>query len=193
MSSAPSLRSPQMARAVGISAAFTQVGGQPRTNLAQVDATGAVTGFAPQPNAAVTALRARPDGGVFGGDFTTFAGVPASRLVAVDAAGATVWTGTVAGGPIRAPALSSDGTRLYLGGDFSTVNGVDRKRFAAVDAVTGVVATQFAPGTVNLAVYDIAVQGTSVLLAGDFTKVNAVRGTDLPGSTEQRALSMPCP
>ena len=33
---------------------FSSVGGQPRTNLAQVDASGAVTSFAPQPNAPVT-------------------------------------------------------------------------------------------------------------------------------------------
>ena len=53
---------------------FTSVGGQARTNLAQVDSSGAITAFAPQPNAPVTALASRPGGGVFvGGSFTAMA------------------------------------------------------------------------------------------------------------------------
>ena len=152
---------------------FTSVGGQPRTNLARVDATGAVTSFDPEPNAPVTALLSRPGGGVFvGGGFTVLGTASVNGLAALDDQGAAVWTSSVTGGPVRT--LATDGTRLYLGGDFNKVSNVSRQRLAAVGASDGVLDTTFLPGTVNLAVNDLVVQGSALLLAGDFTKVNAV-------------------
>jgi len=151
---------------------FSHVGGQPRANLAQVDAAGAITAFAPQPNGPVNALVSLPGGGVVvGGDFTALAGGPVSRLAALNPAGTLDWSGDVSGGAVRSLAVSLDGARLYLGGDFQRVDAIDRRRFAAVSATTGELDAGFVPGAVNLTVNDIVVQGGAVVLAGDFTKV----------------------
>jgi NHL repeat len=160
---------------------FTSVGGQLRTNLAQVDASGTVTPFDPEPNAPVRTLQSRPAGGVFvGGDFTAIAGGAASELTAfdgtpgLDGKGHVLWNATVTGGPVRSLAVSTDGTRVYLGGDFNKVSAITRQRLGAVSADTGALDMGFLPGTVNLAVNDMIVQGSALLIAGDFTKVNAM-------------------
>jgi hypothetical protein len=158
-----------------IGGTFSSVGGQPRTNLAQVDASGAVTSFAPQPNAPVLALVSRSDtgGGVYvGGSFTTVSSGAAAGLAAFDSTGALLWNGAVTGGAVRS--LATDGTRVYLGGDFSKIANVTRQRLGAVTAATGALDTTFLPGTVNLGVNDLVVQGPWLYLAGDFTKVNAI-------------------
>jgi hypothetical protein len=53
---------------------FTQMGGQPRSNVGAVDATTAVaTSWGPNPNNTVRAVAVGPDGSVWiGGLFTSF-------------------------------------------------------------------------------------------------------------------------
>ena len=81
---------------------FSSVGGQARQNLAQVDASGAVTGWAPTANAVVRSLAVTADAVVVGGDFTTLNGAPAARLAKVDrAAGALLWNANASGGSVR--------------------------------------------------------------------------------------------
>ncbi len=152
---------------------FTSVGGQARSDLAQVDATGAVTAWAPSANAPVRALAVGPDGVYAGGEFTSVNGSPAGFLAKVDATGALLWNGNAVGGVVRSLALSGDSSTLYVGGAFTSLGGSSTlKRFGAVSAATGLAAAGFAPGTVNQPVFALAVQGGSVWLGGDFTMVN---------------------
>ncbi len=152
---------------------FTSVGGQARSDLAQVDASGNVTAWAPSANNPVRALAVGSDGVYVAGDFSTLNGSPAGFLGKVDSTGALVWNGNAVGGSVLSLALSGNGSTLYAGGAFTQLGGASTlKRFGAVSAATGLAAGGFAPGTVNQPVYSLAVQGSSVWLAGDFTMVN---------------------
>jgi len=154
---------------------FSRVGDQPRSNLAQVNATGVVTAFAPAANGVVNDLVTLPEGDlVVGGAFTSLAGSPAGGLARLSPRGGLVWGGAVTNGAVRTVAVSADATTVYLGGEFSRVSGVSRPRLGAVSAATGSLDTGFAPGAVNLPVNDLLVRSGSVLLVGDFTRVNAV-------------------
>jgi hypothetical protein len=50
---------------------------------------------------------------------------------------------------VRAMALSSDGSRLFVGGTFANVGGLNRNRLAAVDVATGAVNKQWTSGVNN--------------------------------------------
>ncbi len=155
--------------------AFSSVGGQPRSNLAQVDSAGVVTSFAPTANGVVNDIEALPGGNlVVGGAFTSLAGSSAGGLGRLSSAGALVWGTSVTNGAVRTVAVSADASRVYLGGDFARIEGTTRNRLGAVSATTGALDTGFEPGTVNLAVNDMVAHSGAVLLVGDFTKVNGV-------------------
>ena len=158
-----------------------------RTNLAQVNADGAVTGFAPSPNGAVPGPGHTADGDLLaGGAFTTMAGRTAKGIARLGPGGAVVWGGNVTGGSVRALALSRDGAMVYVGGDFAQV--VARSSAGGrLDALTGARRMTFAVGTPNQPVNDIVVRSTGeVLIAGSFTSVGGtgrVRLAGLDGAT----------
>lgn len=156
-----------------VGGSFATVGGSARGNVAEIDAAGAVTAFAPTTNGAVRALLLTTDAVFLGGDFTTVNGTTARRVARVNrATGALEWEANV-NGRVNALELSADGSILYIGGDFTNVAGdTTRKRLAAVSATTGVL-TAFAPGTVNLAVHALQRSGSDLLVGGAFTTVNA--------------------
>lgn len=155
---------------------FTSVGGQDRTNLAQVTPEGQVTSFDPAPNGPVYDLATTPGGGlVVGGGFSSVAGGGANGVASLTAAGALRWGGTVTGGAVRTLALSEDRTRVFVGGEFSQVGGVLTRRLAALDVATGARDAGFAVGVPNQPVYDLEVRpGGSLLLGGAFTAVGGV-------------------
>ncbi|MGD9959917.1 hypothetical protein [Nocardioides sp.] len=159
---------------------FTAVGGQSRTNLAQVDSTGAVTSFNPAPNGAVWDLATNGAGDLFvGGAFTSIAGQSANAVARFSAAGAFTWGANVTG-VVRSLALSSDGSLLYVGGDFSKVDNVTYRRLAGLTAATGARNATWANGTPNNTVNDIAVRSNGdVLVAGLFTNVASIARTRL--------------
>lgn len=165
---------------------FASIGGVARTNVAHVNADGAVTSWAPNANGPVYALVATSSGVYVGGDFTTVGGGPAARLARLDrSTGARVWGGAV-NRAVRALALSDDGARLYAGGEFTTVDGVDTRRLMAVSAASGVRDAGFSPGPVNGTVRALESRGTRLWLAGEFTTVGAaarLRVGDVDGVT----------
>ncbi len=166
---------------------FDSVGGQPRRNLARVDAAGSVTAFDPSPNGVVNDLALASGRLVVGGAFTSIAGQPASGVASLTPAGALQWGGAVTGGAVRTVAVSADGALVYVGGDFSQVGGVVFRRLAGLDSATGQRASTFAVGTPNQPVNDLVVRpGGSLLLVGSFTAVGGtsrVRIAEVDGAT----------
>jgi hypothetical protein len=72
---------------------FTAVQGQPRTNLAQLDAAGNLTAWNPNPNGVVYDVTVSGSTVYAGGSFTSIGGQPRSNLAALDAVtgAATAW------------------------------------------------------------------------------------------------------
>jgi hypothetical protein len=157
---------------------FTNIGGQPRSCIAALDAvTGAATDW--NPNAykdsypAIHALALSGSIVYAGGAFSSIGGKARTNIVALDAAtgNATDWapeTDTGLYSDVFALALS--GSLVYAGGDFSSIGGKARNGLAAIDAATGV-ATDWNPnpdGGEGL-VTALEVSGTTVFAGGGFT------------------------
>ena len=125
---------------------FTNVGGKPRTGLAELDAntTGTVTAWDPKVNVIVRALAVSSSTLYVGG----FVGFGRSSAFAADAVtgaltswepnqfnftleGGTNWDGC------DVNALAVSGSRIYLGGLFRSVGGLTRNCLAALDSATG--------------------------------------------------------
>lgn len=159
---------------------FTAVDGQPRRNLAQVDASGHVTAWNPGALGEVYTLLLYSTTLYVGGNINTLGGQPRSRLGAVDAV-----TGVVSpwdpqpNGSVNAFAVRSSatiGSRLYVGGLFTSMAGQSRSYLAAFNPDDGSLAT-WSP-ILNGAVNAIAVQaprfGTPTLyIGGGFLTVDA--------------------
>ena len=125
----------------------------------------------------VSALTLSGDGSrlYVGGDFTSLAGVPRSRLAAVDAGTGAIDAGFNPGadGVVNTLAVGADG-RLFVGGDFGRLGGVDRSRLAAV-TTSGAVDPSWrieASGSVN--VITPAPLGDRLYVGGDFTSLGGV-------------------
>ncbi|MCC6302293.1 MAG: chitobiase/beta-hexosaminidase C-terminal domain-containing protein [Gammaproteobacteria bacterium] len=158
---------------------FSRVGAAARDNLAHIDASGAVTAWAPETNGAVRTL-ARTGGVLYvGGEFTQIGGAARNRIAALDAAGgtATAWDPD-ANGAVRV--LLLDGARLYAGGEFTAMGALARNRIAALDtAVTGGITDPAwdpgAGGTVEA----LALAGGVLYAGGEFSSVNGVTRRNL--------------
>jgi hypothetical protein len=120
----------------------------PRNHLAAVGNGGTtLADWDPGADKEVRALLASPDGRRIyaGGMFSRVGGKPASRLAAIDATTGALdptFKPPKADAVVRALALSSDGSVLYVGGDFSRLTAADgsvedRPHLAALDATTG--------------------------------------------------------
>lgn len=153
---------------------FSSVGGVARRNLAQVDASGAVTSFDPSPDGPVLDLAMAAGRLYVAGGFAAIAGGPGPGVAAFDETQSLVWRGGVTGGAVRALAVSGDGARVFVGGDFSQIGGVVTRRLGALNA-DGTTASGFAPGVVNLPVNDLVVKADGqLLMVGEFTRVNTI-------------------
>jgi hypothetical protein len=132
---------------VYVAGSFTRIGGQNRTSLAALDATGAATSWDPSEGplgkptymGVINSLAVSPHGRTVyvGGDFSFTAGRQAVYgLVALDATTGTVNTGWSPNpsDEVHALAVSSDGKTVYVGGDFQTIgsNGAALPYLAAV-------------------------------------------------------------
>ncbi|MEI7939658.1 MAG: MBG domain-containing protein [Verrucomicrobiota bacterium] len=155
---------------------FTSLGGVLRNRIAALDAaTGVATTWNPNANGEIYCLAVSGSTVYVGGDFGSIGGGTRSRLAALDATtGLATWADLVVYYPVRALAVSGDGTTVYVGGEFtgsSSFGGLTRNRLAAVTAATGAV-TAWDPNA-NNTVYALAVSGdgSTVCAGGQFTTV----------------------
>jgi len=168
---------------------FASMGGQPRQNLAAIDATtGLATAWNPGADGPVYAIAANATNVYVGGDFTTMGGQSRSCLGAVPAASsaATSWnpnpSSTVA--VIRLTA-----THAYIGGSFDLLNGTSHSYVAQVSLSTGL-PTSWNPAP-DFDVYSIEVISPNVILGGWFTTIGAASRNALAAVDISTALPLP--
>lgn len=151
--------------AIMVGGSFATIGGISARNLAILNDEGSVgAGFLPQPDGAVNALLALPDGRtIAGGAFTNIAGVARNRMArfSVDGVLETAFNPNVSG-PVSALALQGDG-RILVGGTFANIGGQPRGNLARLNA-DGTLDTTFIPAVAG-AVTALAVQADGRILA----------------------------
>ncbi len=161
---------------------FSQVGGQPRSNLARL--SGSDTGLAdpdwnPSADNGISALALDAGGAVYaGGHFDHVGGQPRGRIVKLSGSGAGApapdWTPALtAGGSVHALAVDTTGA-VYAGGWFTSIAGQSRHgivKLSPDDA--GTVDPDWNP-SVSGGVYALAIDaGDAVHVGGEFSQVGA--------------------
>jgi hypothetical protein len=162
-----------------IGGTFANVGMVPRRNIAAIDAaTGTILAWNPDPNAGVQAVHASGGSVWAGGDFYRIGGAPAMQVAQLDAASGLQLAGFHPGagtpGPTRSVFLQPDGKLLVGGGQFNWVGkaGVGRNNLLRLNA-DGSLDLAFDPatGTVQPSIFEFAVSGSNVYIAGGFTEM----------------------
>jgi uncharacterized delta-60 repeat protein len=146
--------------------AFVVLGGQGRTNLGRVTATGALDAtFNPNPNGQVSTVAAQPDGKILvGGSFTAIAGQNRSYLARLNTNGTLdLAFDPGANNEVFSAAVQADG-RIIVGGSFTAIGGQTRNRIARLHA-DGTLDPTFNPGAGNT-VRALAVQADGKILVG---------------------------
>ncbi len=166
---------------VYVGGSFTTIAGQPRNNIAAVDAnTGSITAWNPTANNRVRALAVNGAVVYAGGDFTTIGGQPRNYLAALNAitGSATVWNPQAGGSELPSvQALAVNGAVVYAGGKFTLMSGQTRNRLAAIDATTGS-PTPWNPNA-NGAVRCFNVNGAMVFVGGEFGNIGGANRNHL--------------
>lgn len=168
-----------------IAGSFSEVGGQPRNNLAAIDAaTGQVTGWDPNVNRSVHALDVAPDGTLYiVGKFSRVDGKKRVKVAAFDPSGQlSSFTAKAKGG--RVQAVRATNSEVYIGGRFSEVNGQARAGLAALDPSGNLLPWDPAP---DLQVWDVEIESDGdVWVAGKF---NQIGGRNVKGIAELDAVT----
>jgi trimeric autotransporter adhesin len=159
-----------------VGGAFSEIAGQPRSNLAALDLIGRTVGaWRPDPNRGVFGMALAPDGqSIFiGGVFDTVSGVARGHLAELDTqtGAASSWNPGVSGYVYQ---LALKEGRLYLAGEFSSVTDIFRNNAAAVYTDTG----ELTPWNPNLGAwhgsghgYFVVPEDVGLLLGGQFSTV----------------------
>jgi hypothetical protein len=152
-----------------VGGAFTTVRGQPRNNLAHLDASGRLTAWDPNANGEVDVLAVTGGTVYAGGGFTSIGGQPRNFIAALDtpSGAATDWNPT-ADDSLKAIAVS--GSTVYIGGNFRNVGGYARNFIAALDAATGAANEDFDPNA-DYIVSALTVSGGTVYAGGGFSSI----------------------
>lgn len=125
---------------VYIGGLFTEVGGQPRENVAAIDAiSGEVLPWNPGTNDGILTVVAKGNVIYLGGIFTEVAGIPRNRAAAVDPAGTLLaWNPNVGSNSNEyVYGITPTDLAVYLCGNFYTVGGVNRFTLASVQPTSG--------------------------------------------------------
>jgi trimeric autotransporter adhesin len=163
---------PDASGGVFLGGSFTHVAGQPRLNLAHLDANGNLTSWNPGLGASNSTIRALAVSGTtvyLGGFFSSVGGQSRANLAAVDATTGvpTSWTPNPNG---QIHSLAVQGMTLYAGGFFSNIAATGRTNLAAFDITSGTL-TGFSTN-LNGGVYCILTTSTTVYVGGNFNTVN---------------------
>ena len=159
---------------------FDSIGGQPRNNIAALDATtGSATAWNPNANGYgniyVNSLAVSGTTVYVGGLFDSIGGQLRSSMAALDATTGTAlaWNPNPSGGCgyCGVSILAVSGATVYAGGNFGYIGGQPRKYVAALDATTGTASAWNANLSGNSkfsVVSTLAVSGTTVYFSGHF-------------------------
>jgi hypothetical protein len=132
--------------ALYVGGSFGSVGGQPRANLAAVDAgLGSTTPWNPGPNSTVLTIAVRDTFVYAGGLFDSVGSIPRSLFALIGTNAGLPredWPVVTAGNLVRTIAV--DEYRVYVGGGFTSIGGQSRVGLAALDIANGGV-TSWAP------------------------------------------------
>ncbi len=126
--------------------AFTNIGGQPRNNIARLDATsGAADAFNPNADSFVRSIALEADGKILaGGDFTSVGGQPRNHLARLDGmSGAADAFNPNADNTVLSIAIQADG-KILAGGVFTAIGGLSgepRNLFARLSSATAALST----------------------------------------------------
>ena len=161
---------PQPDGRVLLGGTFTTLGGQPRTNLARLNADGTLdTSFSPSVSGSssrVNAFALLPDGKILvGGTFNSVSGQSRTNLARLHPDGTfdASFDARVAGSAVTCIAFQEDG-KIVLGGSFTNVFGQSRSNLARLNP-NGTLDTAFSPaasGSINT----LAVQSDGKILVG---------------------------
>jgi hypothetical protein len=151
---------------------FTSIGGQPRNNLAALDAqTGSATAWNPNANDGVNALAVSGSTVYAGGQFDSIGGRARNLIAAlgVRTGRATAWNPNARGPDSYSGvyALALSGSTVYAGGYFGSIGGRARNNLASLNARTGR-ASAWNPNAGDV-VNALAVTGSTVYAGGRFT------------------------
>ncbi len=157
-----------------IGGSFSQVDGEPRANLAALDAnSGAlITDFRPTVSGpTVNAIAVTGSNVYVGGRISGVDGTPRGNMAAFDLSGQlTGWSPTTER-QVDAMVATADGSKIIIGGRFGTVNGAESLGLAAVDPSNGSVLAWTASGVIRNGGSD------SMGISGLSTDGDAVYGT----------------
>jgi len=151
---------------------FTSVGGQPRNNIAAIDAnTGQPTSWNPNADSFVCSLLVSGSTVFACGLFTSIGGQARNKIAAIDATTgqATPWNPNAND---RVQTLALSGSTIYAGGQFTNIGGQPRNHIAAIDITTGL-ATLWNPNADGY-VSALAICGSTVYAGGSFDKVGNI-------------------
>lgn len=139
-----------------------------------------LSGYRPDPNAAVRAHAWQADGRLLvGGDFTVIDGQPAQRMARLRADGSLdpSFSAAIVGGPVSAIVVEPDG-RIVIGGTFTHVGPSARAGLARLSS-TGALDPTFNPGA-NAFIHSIVRQvDGKLVVGGNFTQIAGQARTGL--------------
>ncbi|MCX6755713.1 MAG: BspA family leucine-rich repeat surface protein [Candidatus Nomurabacteria bacterium] len=173
-------------------------GGTNRNNIAALDSKfgtpnyGKVTTFDPNVNDKVYSIVLDSTNSTLylGGNFTNVGSITCGAtctrnyLASIKLADGTLNPSfdPKADAPVKALAISSDGSALYVGGDFTNFGGVpagDRNHLASIKTADGSLNTDFNPGVTGSTVNTLYLTSSSILYAGGlFSKINGTTVID---------------
>ena len=168
-----------------VGGSFTGMGGQPRTYLAEVNASdGSVTSWNPSLDGEVTSMTMNGTTLYVGGYFSNVNSMARAKVASFDRAtgnltsfAPVLTTSTGAYPPPNVNCLGLSGSTLYVGGWFDHINGQARSYLGAVDAASGAVLAW--DPEINHSANALAVDAGTVLAAGDLTSLGGVARTNL--------------